>query len=158
MHFFYIEVVYYSLSTWQLRYLVHHNLPHHLLPAESYLASHPFDPKRALPQLMFTIILLQPPILNSSGKSHWLQSNWKRCQERSKQSGFMPRSLELPPQSTSAAFFERRGNFWSGSNASESDLAHHHHRQYKVPCSLYIQPYKWFTELQFALVLHWPVD
>ena len=47
-------LLYYStitlFPTWQLRHLVHHNLPHHLLPTESYLASHPFDPKRALTQ------------------------------------------------------------------------------------------------------------
>ena len=42
----------------------------------------------------------------------------------SKQSGFML-GLKVPPQPTSGAFFGRRSNFWSGSNASESDLAHH---------------------------------
>ena len=61
----------------------------------------------------------------------------------SKQSGFMLR-LKVPPLPTSGAFFGRRSNFWSGSNASESDLAHHHRpaQQYDAMVHLYSQQYK----------------
>ena len=59
-------------------------------------------------------------------QSYFLTKNSKlvKIHLQSKQSGFM--WLKAPPHPTSGSFFGCRNNFWSGSNASESDLAHPH--------------------------------